>query len=453
VCRLPFPLAKGLAGLSVAGILAAWGGPAFGQAQEELGFSAPSSVVQGAGARAFGMGGAFLARADDATAASWNPAGLSYLARPEFSLVGARKGFYSQTTGADGSVLRTENFWGNTPDFVSAAYPIRIGSASGSVQASFQRVISFEGHRTVDRVTSGSRPQRGETATTPTGTFGYQADADGGFDALSLAAGLRLTHYLRVGLSINRWINGFHEVRVREGGRPGTQEVDFALSGWNINLGIIAHPAENLNLGFVFKSPFTGHVTLDRRRTDQLTDLGAIVVNDYTSDAVRLDFPAAFGLGVSWRPLSPLTVSADYTRSLWSKGRIYNYFTLPASGQPEFSDELYYPTLADPKLGPPQHDTEQWRFGAEYVILGNKVSFPLRAGYFNDRQLIDSFGEQPRLNGFTAGAGVILGSVLFDVAYVDESGSYADPNWGSDTRVHVHIRQLYASLMVRFGAH
>src|SRR5262249_18832771 len=56
--------------------------------QDGLDLPGRSAVVLGAGARAFGMGGAFLARADDATAASWNPAGLSYLRRPELSLVG-----------------------------------------------------------------------------------------------------------------------------------------------------------------------------------------------------------------------------------------------------------------------------------------------------------------------------------------------------------------------------
>jgi long-chain fatty acid transport protein len=38
------------------------------------------------GARSLGMGGAFLALADDATAAYTNPAGLSHLSKPEFSM-------------------------------------------------------------------------------------------------------------------------------------------------------------------------------------------------------------------------------------------------------------------------------------------------------------------------------------------------------------------------------
>jgi len=42
----------------------------------------------GSGARALGMGGAFIAIADDATAASWNPGGLIQLETPEISIVG-----------------------------------------------------------------------------------------------------------------------------------------------------------------------------------------------------------------------------------------------------------------------------------------------------------------------------------------------------------------------------
>ena len=43
----------------------------------------------GSGARAAGMADAFVAVADDATAASWNPAGLVQLESPEFSWVGS----------------------------------------------------------------------------------------------------------------------------------------------------------------------------------------------------------------------------------------------------------------------------------------------------------------------------------------------------------------------------
>jgi len=51
--------------------------------------SAPHPI--GSGARALGMGGAFIAIADDATAASWNPAGLFQLKKPEISFVEKRK--------------------------------------------------------------------------------------------------------------------------------------------------------------------------------------------------------------------------------------------------------------------------------------------------------------------------------------------------------------------------
>jgi hypothetical protein len=50
---------------------------------------------------------------------------------------------------------------------------------------------------------------------------------------------------------------------------------------------------------------------------------------------------------------------------------------------------------------------------------------PLRAGYFSDRQITPNpGGDIPRFNGFTVGTGLILGSMLLDVAYVHEFGEY-----------------------------
>ena len=53
---------------------------------QQIGISSSPNPV-GSGARALGMGGAFIAVADDATAASWNPAGLAQLTKPETSVV------------------------------------------------------------------------------------------------------------------------------------------------------------------------------------------------------------------------------------------------------------------------------------------------------------------------------------------------------------------------------
>ena len=67
----------------------------------------------GSGARALGMGSAFIAIADDATAASWNPGGLIQLDRPEISVVGDY--FY-----------RTDDLhFGNNPEADHAPFELR----------------------------------------------------------------------------------------------------------------------------------------------------------------------------------------------------------------------------------------------------------------------------------------------------------------------------------------
>ena len=61
---------------------------AYGQAIGRAEIASSFNPV-GSGARALGMGGAFIAVADDATAASWNPGGLIQLEKPEISAVGS----------------------------------------------------------------------------------------------------------------------------------------------------------------------------------------------------------------------------------------------------------------------------------------------------------------------------------------------------------------------------
>jgi hypothetical protein len=91
---------------------------------------------------------------------------------------------------------------------------------------------------------------------------------------------------------------------------------------------------------------------------------------------------------------------------------------------------------------------------------------PFRAGYFNDRQITPNpTGDPPRFNGFTLGTGLILGPMLFDVAYVHESGEYfvtADTAEGgefdrppsapqSPIRNALATNRVFVSVIYRFG--
>jgi len=400
--------------------------------------------VQGSGARAWGMAGAFLARPDDATAASWNPAGLSYLRIPEVS-VAVVWGDLDSPTRTAGQITTDVNQSGQSPDFAAATYPISIGSASGAVQLGFQRVISFDYDRTIDQELALRTIRQ-----------------SGGFDVLTLASGLQVSNTLRFGLAINRWWNGYEQSFLRtQTTRPSLQVVVFRISGWSFILGGIWSPVESLNLGAVFKSSFTADVELSRERSD-FDEAGRLLGSaSHESDDLEIDFPIAFGVGASWRPISPLTLSADYTRTDWSESTIRSYFVLPPQ-RPPFPtekvvtlDELPYPSLIASQV-----DTQQVRAGVEYVVLWGRVRWPLRAGFFTDRQLVRSYDPATRTNskiptlyGLATGTGIIVGRVLADVAYVYEWGDYQEAPTaaapGVIPMVSVRSHRIFVSFIYR----
>jgi hypothetical protein len=422
--------------------------------QDELDLQARANVVQGSGARALGMGGAFLARADDATAASWNPAGLSYLRLPEVSFVYSGSRLDSLETNV--ASRKDDRRHGRTPDFFAAAYPFDLGRVSGSAQVSFQRLISFEGERTINETFLDATGQ--EVSALPS----VVASA-GGYDVVTLGTGVAVSTNLRLGATINRWFNGYHQTLDRDtlrGGIPGhtTQEFDYDFSAWNLNLGVVWSPHADFNLGLVYKSAFTADVQLNKSRTDLTVPSSSNQASstDPGMAPITLDFPAAIGVGGSWRPRSRLTVSADYTRSFWSKGEIRNFFSLPQA-RPGPGTPTIYPSLPYPSLDPsqPQHDTAQVRGGVEFVFIFGRVKLPVRAGAFSDRQYVEAIdGTPPHFTGLTAGTGVVIGPVLVDVAFIRERGNYqAVGTTTAGTAVSVKSRRLVGSVIFRFPRH
>jgi hypothetical protein len=100
--------------------------------------SSPNPV--GSGARAVGMGGAFIAIADDATAASWNPGGLIQLERPELSIVGSyfiRQEDYSSSSHPEAAT--DDSFDSADLNYMSAVYPFAVFGHNMVVSLNFQR--------------------------------------------------------------------------------------------------------------------------------------------------------------------------------------------------------------------------------------------------------------------------------------------------------------------------
>ena len=198
-----------------------------------------------------------------------------------------------------------------------------------------------------------------------------------------------------------------------------------------------------------------------RTREDLVVGAMRPVTNSHSADDVLLHLPGAVGLGVSWRPRSTLTLSADYTRSFWSGAYIRNFFTLaqcqprltcPPDRAPADTDDLFplrnYPLLG----GDRQSDTEEIRFGLERVLIFEGAKVPLRAGFFSDRQyFLLPDGTPPRSVGWTVGAGLVVGPLLLDAAYVRESLAYGNRALlvEDERRVGSVSERAYLSLIFR----
>ena len=119
-----------------------------------------SFTLVGAGARAAGMGGAFTALADDATAASFNPAGLAQLLVPEASAVvdfSRHRDEYRNFRSYDqvpvlGLTDSTVEFDESAFNFASVTVPFELFSRRFAVQLSTQRLVDF----TYDGTRAGS---------------------------------------------------------------------------------------------------------------------------------------------------------------------------------------------------------------------------------------------------------------------------------------------------------
>lgn len=369
--------------------------------------------VSGAGSRATGMGGAFIAVADDATAVSFNPAGLAQLLNPEVSFVG--RGLMREVSYTDVSTaarnhtnLVTDSLNSESrfdPLLLSGTLPLRIGGHTLALQLSAQRFLALAEDNSRDLV---------ETPTTPGGTSGFLRQSiqqTGQIDLYSFAMAYEASQRILVGVSVNSW-RGVWDLNSDSsktyGGR--TAFVDFSQSnhlvGTNFNLGLIWR-WPTWSLGLVRRTAFQGTYTFG---TTFQASAGGPPISRVSPDlSVGLRWPSTTGIGFAYRPADRWLVTADLVHTAWSDAR---YTTNQRS-----LDGLNFFDL-DKGFRTP--DATDFHMGFEHLTVtrgGHVIS--LRGGLSREPQpVVDATtGEQRVMYGASVGVGIKVGRYSFDTAY------------------------------------
>ena len=342
------------------------------------------------GARSIGLGGAFAALADDATAAFANPAGLVQLARPEVSVEG-RMWNYTTPFTSGGRMWGTPTGTGldTTPDlrfdessstlagvsFLSFVYPSGKWSLAfyRHQLANFEAIIATQGFFATDEQTGESFRTSDFRTSTRLEVVNY------GF-----SGAYRLSDSLSLGLGLS-YFDGKLDTRTEfyapivetlpEGplgpntyvpeARISTQKVAFDDTSWSWSGGFLWRVSRPWSLGgFYRRGPkFSGGGgVFSGPALDPPLSEGTVLEQEESP----LRLPDVFGLGAAYR-----SEDGSITGSFeWDH---VNYSVII---------ESFDPGIVDPDVR--LNDVDEFHFGFEYVFINWTPLIALRGGIWVD---------------------------------------------------------------------
>lgn len=440
------------------------------------------------GARALGLGGAFIAAADDATAAQANPAALQYLPAPEFFAELRYTDFDSEIFTSQFGTLNTsprdlpflELNAVNNPDslvngtFVSYVQPFRLGKRERRFVLAFSRQIvldaetslTLDGENTSARFAFDSFPNTFNPDTNQVEVYSVDTFVEGSSDTqivywnvgasievhpdfsigatVSLAAlDLQADTMTTVDDPLQLFVDPTHprlttmpNQEVFRTSVDGT-DTDFA---WTVGLhwhpdSIFPSGRSELQFGAVFRKGAEFAVDETTYRND--------IIDETFPNVIKV--PDRYGIGVSYKP-GNWTLTADYER--------INYSDLLEGFKPEVnfltSGDVAGGAFPVDPANPPVYevdDADVIHAGAEYTfgLKNGLIPLGVRAGFFNapdsrirmssfnatgpnagdvNTTFVDAFRGGEDVNHFTAGAGIGFGNTLNSTIQV--AGDFSD---------------------------
>lgn len=361
----------------------------------------PSSVLASGfaiathGAKAVGVGTAFVAMADDPSAVYYNPAGLAGLNDPEMYLGATALSPSTTFENAAGAKEETEDqvF---VPPHLYAVYPYSSLTFGIGVYSPFGM-----GTRWRD-----------------TGLTRYLAtDSESDTININPAVAMRVRPWLMLGAGIDYMRSKAVLKKMVDQSSVGGGDAQFSLSGdgngWGYNAGFIILPDERLRFGVSYRSgirvEYSGTVSLDNIAPAVQPFFGGASYK--TSARTSIRFPDILTIGAAFKPSDKTTVEVDFERTGWS-----SYDRLDV----DLENEVAAAGFTDSTEAKDWKDVWAIKAGIEYRAT-ERIS--LRGGYVYENNPVPDHTLEPSLPDsdqydFSAGIGYRDGNLVVDFAYM-----------------------------------
>ncbi|MFC1730234.1 OmpP1/FadL family transporter [candidate division KSB1 bacterium] len=428
-------------------------------AQEPEAYSEVAFLAQetGIGARALGLGGAYMAVADDYTALYWNPAALGLARTSELflSLTHSKRTIDTNFLSINGGLSQAKTAFG------SAGFAYAVDTFQGSLvfAAGYNRVHNYNSLFNYAGFNPGMTYMgySFEIPDVPTDLYQEETvETAGNLSQFAFGASIEVSEGVFIGGAFNFWNgqNNYNQTYSEVDDEDLYQNdfdfyanetvIDTDINGFDMKLGLLYKYSEKLNLAATINTP--RFLTLDENYSfneDLVFDDGAIDYLDEYDDLGTFEYkmrlPFVFGTGVSYT-LPNALISAEIRYVDWT--------------QMEFRSEPSFNLTrneANRNIKQTLESTVSPRVGVEFMLPDNRAK--LRFGYAQVPSPIKDADSGLDQKFFSGGFGMELGpDASLDLVYRRGWWNTTVTSYYSDVPVseeHVDHR-VFASLSFRY---